>query len=206
MGPHRALGIQTMVATVFDNLLSELRDAYLASDALTSFLEFPDELSRQKMRARSIPSTGMLVSETGLFTDKLTPLRDALIAAAPAAWWRLTYEDTDIGQDFLDRFGCYCIIGKDAPFTSQHMRAWMVYMPPHLHYPWHHHPAEEMYLIVAGEAEFMRAGEANETLRAGDTCFHASNQSHAMETFDHPVMAVVVWRNDFDTLPELTVG
>jgi len=31
-----------------------------------------------------------------------------------------------------------------------------------------------------------------------------SNQPHALETKDHPVMAYVVWRNGFDTPPVLT--
>jgi quercetin dioxygenase-like cupin family protein len=104
----------------------------------------------------------------------------------------------------MDRFGCYCLIGKDGAYISTQMFAWVVYMPAHLHYPWHHHPAEEMYLVIAGEAEFMREGASPEVLRAGDTCFHASNQPHAMETHDHPVMALVMWRNGFDTPPVLS--
>ena len=64
--------------------------------------------------------------------------------------------------------------------------------------------SREAYLVIAGEAEFMREGEPNATLRAGDISIHGSNQPHAMQTHDHPVMAMVVWRNGFDTPPVLT--
>ena len=61
-----------------------------------------------------------------------------------------------------------------------------------------------MYLVLAGQARFMREGAAPETLSAGETSFHASNQPHAMETADHSVMAYVTWRNHLDTPPVLT--
>ena len=61
-----------------------------------------------------------------------------------------------------------------------------------------------MYLVVAGEAEFLRKGDDSVTLRSGETCTHASNQPHAMETYDSPVLAYVIWRNGFESLPLLT--
>jgi len=33
---------------------------------------------------------------------------------------------------------------------------------------------------------------------------HSANQPHSMETFEHPIMAYVVWRNEFGTKPVLT--
>lgn len=77
-------------------------------------------------------------------------------------------------------------------------------MSPHLYYPWHHHPAEEIYRILSGAAWFMKDGTQPVLLAAGDCYEHASNQPHAMETTDQPVMAYVVWRNGFETPPVLT--
>lgn len=84
------------------------------------------------------------------------------------------------------------------------MSAWVVYMPAGLYYPWHQHPAEEMYFTLAGEGVFMREGCTDETMREGQACLHQSNQPHAFETKDHPIMAYVVWRNGFDIPPVLT--
>jgi mannose-6-phosphate isomerase-like protein (cupin superfamily) len=189
---------------LFDRLLAEARAAHAAYPALAGFARFPDDLRPQKVIPHHIRPSALMQADTGLFTSRLAPLRDALIAAAPHAQWRETYKHTDIGQDFLDRFGCYCLIGKGGAFDSRKMWSYVVYMPAGLHYRWHHHPAEELYMVIAGEAEFLREGEAPEFLREGGTSFHASNQPHAMQTHDHPVMALVLWRGGFETAPVLT--
>ena len=105
---------------------------------------------------------------------------------------------------FLEEFGCYGLIGPESPFQSDEIRAWVVYMPKNFYYPWHQHPAEEMYLCLAGEAAFRKEGSPEVVLNSGGVMEHLSNQPHAMETFDHPIMAYVVWRNGFGTKPVLT--
>jgi quercetin dioxygenase-like cupin family protein len=145
-----------------------------------------------------------MMQEDG-FADPETPIRRAFLDAAHLAKWRETYKDTDIGDDFMNRFGCYCLIGEGGAFQSQTMAACGVYMPPHLHYPWHHHPAEEMYRVIGGAGRFLRKDMPDEWLTAGDACEHLSNQPHALDTEDSPIMAYVVWRNGFETPPVLTV-
>lgn len=123
------------------------------------------------------------------------------MAAAPRAHWRETYAETDIGDDFLNRFGCYCLIGENGPWQSDRMAAYVVTMPAGLEYPWHHHPAEEMYFVLAGKAEFRVKGAPPRVLGPGQEVFHASNQPHAMQTRDKGVMAYVLWRGDLATKP-----
>lgn len=48
----------------------------------------------------------------------------------------------DIAPDFLKRFECYEVIGRDTPFAATEMRSLMVYAPAGLDYSWHHHPTE----------------------------------------------------------------
>ena len=50
----------------------------------------------------------------------------------------------------------------------------MLYAERGLFYPWHHHPAEELYVIIAGHAKFEAAGKKTRQLGPGDTIFHAS--------------------------------
>ncbi len=189
---------------VWDVLLHQAQATHADSPALQGFCPFPDDVMPQPVSPFHIPAADLMARETGLFTDNHADLRDAFVAAGPLAQWRETYKGTDIGQDFMDRFACYCLIGGGGAFSSQQMWAWVVYMPAGLYYPWHHHPGEEMYFVLAGEAEFMAEGRPNEVLRAGQTSQHGSNQPHAMQTHDHPVMAMVVWRNGFETPPVLT--
>ncbi len=193
-----------MTRPVWDRLLSEAKKLHEDIPALHDFCAFPDDVVEQEVDPFHIPAADLMSCETALTDGPCAALKNAFIDAAPLAHWRETYKGTDIGQDFLDRFGCYCLIGGGGPFHSDHMASWVVYMPKDLHYPYHHHPGEEMYTIIAGEAEFFREGEAPVVLSAGDVCQHASNQPHAMTTHDSPVMAYVVWRNGFGTPPVLT--
>jgi quercetin dioxygenase-like cupin family protein len=172
---------------------------------LMAFASFPEDLQTQVVHPHAMPALALLMAETGLAPETYPALFASCLAASVEAQWRDTYKDTDIGQDFMDRFGCYTIIGHGGAFQSAQLWSWVVYMPAGLHYPWHQHPGEEIYLVLAGEAEFMRWGEPGKTLRQGDTSDHASNQPHAMTTHEHPVLCLVLWRNGFDVGPVLSV-
>ena len=185
-------------------LLAETRTAHNTLPALADFVAFPDTLTEQPVTPYHTPAADLFYNEPNLFTDRFAGFRDALIAAGPLAQWRETYKGTPIGADFLNRFACYEFIGHDAPFGTDRMRGFMVYQPPGLHYPWHHHPAEEMYVVLAGEAEFAIEGEGVQTLRAGACVYHRSNVPHALTTHEYPILAYVLWRNHFDVKPVLT--
>ena len=190
----------------WDRLLDQARKAHQNHAALRAFCSFPDDVRAQNVAPFPIKAAQLMLDNPGFSSDRFAGFRDAFLAAGEMAQWRETYKDTDIGQDFMDRFACYCLIGEGGAFHSDQMWSWVVYMPPHLYYPWHHHPGEEMYMTLAGEAVFMRHDQPDAILRAGDVSQHASNQPHAMETHAHPVMAYVVWRNGFDTAPVLSGG
>ena len=193
-----------MSKIVFNKLINIAENVHKNHPLVNDFCEFPDDIQLQDLSPNHIIPSTLLQKETDLFTKKYQIFRDAFIEASPFAHWRETYKDTDIGKDFMERFGCYCLIGPNAPFFSLKMHAFVVYMPPHLFYPWHNHPGEEMYLTIAGEAEFMKEGEENEVLKAGGVSEHKSNQPHAMRTQNRPVMAYVIWRNNFETGPVWT--
>lgn len=184
-------------------LLDVLRDTHARVPELAAFASFPDDIRETPLIPRHLRCADHMYSDPVL-RAATNPLAKAFFEAGPYAFWRDTYADTDIGEDFMNRFGCYCAIGSDAPYDSDRLKGWLVTMPAGLHYTWHHHKAEEMYLVLAGEAEFLREGDPSEVLREGDVSFHASNQPHAMITRDSPVMCYVTWRNHFDSPPVLT--
>lgn len=193
-----------MTGSAFETLLDEAYRAHSRIADLADFCAFPDDLKARDLSPRWIPPADLMLQDAEVTSVDADPLAKAFVAAAPEAYWRLTYEGTGIGQDFLDRFGCYCLIGPGGGWISEKMAAFVVYMPPNLHYPWHHHPAEELYYVLAGEAEFFREGEGSEVISAGQSSFHATNQAHATQTQDRGLLAYVLWRSELDTPPVLT--
>ncbi|MGX9357473.1 dimethylsulfonioproprionate lyase family protein [Roseobacteraceae bacterium S113] len=191
-----------MTSPQMHSLLATLARTHASTEALGAFCPYPADLRPGSYVPFHVPAADLMASETGW--DATHPLAAAFLAASPDAQWRETYKDTDIGADFMARFGCYCLIGPGGPRTSDQMHAYVVYMPPHLRYPAHHHPAEELYFVLAGEGLFSKDGHAPQALGQGAHMFHASNQWHALETRDHPVMALVLWRNGFGIPPVWT--
>ena len=189
---------------VYQTLLRTTQDAYAGNAEMTGFTPFPDDIVRQAVTPFHSTCCDVFCEDKKLVSQKYPALQDAIRAASDAVHWRQTYKDTDIGDDFMDQFACYCIIGENAPFLSAAIRLFMVYMPPHFYYPWHHHPAEEMYMVVSGNGVFKRKDCPDERLTEGETSFHQSNQPHAMETLDDPVLCLVAWRDDFEKPPVLT--
>ena len=192
-----------MSAALWGEALEGLRAFHESTPVLRDFAAFPTDLQETSYRQQDHPVRAGFQSEAfgpsphGDFIEVLQRVGDV-------AHWRFTYKDTDIGDDFLDRFGCYCLIGPEAPWTSASMFAFLVYMPRGLWYPWHHHPAEEIYVVLGGSGDFHRKGETVARLGPGEASFHASNLPHALETTDAPVLALVYWRNHFDISPVLT--
>ncbi len=193
-----------MKETLFNALLNEAQKVHAHPD-ISAFCPFPTDLIYQDLPSHHINAARLMEADSDLSTTPdLAAFRDAWVAASPVAPWRETYKNTAIGDDFLTRFGCYELIGAGGPFNSDQMRSFVVYMPAGLWYTWHHHPAEELYHVIAGEAEFLLEGETPRTLRPGDSAFHPTNRPHAMRTHDKPVMAYVLWRGDLQTAPVLS--
>lgn len=188
----------------FEQVLHHLRHLHEVHNDLRAFCSFPTDVVAQPVTARHMGAQDHFDAETGLFGDEYAATRSLLKQLGPLAYWRDTYAGTNVSDRFMDEFGCFSLIGHNGFFKSDQMNAWMVYMPAGLYYPWHQHPAEEMYLCLAGEAVFKKDGAPDKYIGEGDVTLHASNQSHAMETLDHPVLCYVVWRNEFTTKPVLT--
>ncbi|MEP2027768.1 MAG: dimethylsulfonioproprionate lyase family protein [Paracoccaceae bacterium] len=192
------------VALSFERLLVEARAAHASYDALRAFCDFPDDLCPAPLTPNYIAAAELMANDSLLKSRNLSPLAKAFVAAGPDAHWRETYKNTTIGDSFLDRFGCYALIGPNAPWVSKKFAAFVVYMPANLWYPRHHHPAEELYFVLVGEAEFHADGKASRVLRSGDSVFHDSGTPHATQTHDAPLLAYVLWRNHLGTPPVLS--
>lgn len=189
----------------FDTVLRALRHLHARNRALREFCPLPTALVEQPVTAHHIAAAGLMETDQALVTTpEFAPLRDAFIAASPVAQWRETYKGTRLDTDFMDRFACYCLIGAGGPFASSDIGAYVVYMPAGLYYPFHHHPAEELYFLLAGQADFLMKGQPTRTLGPGEYVFHPSNEPHATQTRAHPFMALVLWRGDLQTAPVLT--
>ncbi|SMH49792.1 dimethylsulfonioproprionate lyase family protein [Mesorhizobium australicum] len=108
--------------------------------------------------------------------------------------WGQTYTASDFGQDFLDNYGWLELVGTRGHFVDDNVACGFLLLGPGVHYPDHHHEAEEIYIPLTGGA-LWRKGDGEFAARAaGEIIHHPSHVNHAMRTGDDPLLALYLWR------------
>lgn len=138
----------------------------------------------------------------GVAQGELRKLADAAAAVADGLHWRNKYQNSD--ARLYDRFAFCDLIGPDGVQHSDEVTLGLVIVGPHTHYPLHHHPARELYLVLAGTAGWA-VDDQPFTLRApGSLILHREMQPHAMQTTDETLVALSLWRGDIRTPSRFT--
>ncbi len=110
--------------------------------------------------------------------------------------WEQGYTKSDelVGDDMLAGYGFAEIIGKYGPFISATVRAGMGIWGPHVTYPSHRHHAEEVYVVLAGSAEFQLDRGNCEEKAAGDVVYIPSMLVHGFRTIHLPLIVFYIWQ------------
>lgn len=180
--------------SLFDAALAAARDWHAGLPAAHAFCDWPQHLHYRERAPRHLPACDLITSAPGQTSNRSARLVEALQAVAPHLEWRLTYTADEVGQHFLDNYGWFELAGPDGHFITDEARITVGYWGPGLEYGRHHHRAEELYTVVAGQAVFKADGEADREIGPEGTRLHASDQSHAMTTTDSPILTLVFWR------------
>ncbi len=110
--------------------------------------------------------------------------------------WEQSYrrEDGLVPDAMLDGYAFNEVIGKFGPFVSARIRCGIGIWGPNITYPQHQHQAEEVYLVLAGSAEFELGGAEAVKRSAGDVVYVAPNQAHGFCTSDDPLVVFYLWQ------------
>lgn len=194
-----------MTRAFFEAALEAAHDWHATLPEMQAFCDWPDDLQFSDRPAVAQPVIAHIQANPGTARGESLALRDALLVLVPYVEWRLTYTEEEVGTDFLQRYGWFELAGPDGHFLSQSVRMTVGYWGPNLDYGRHQHGPEELYTVVSGCADFIADGMPTLTLGPGDTRLHTSNQPHAMQTTDQPILAFVLWRGDgLNDTPRMT--
>jgi len=131
----------------------------------------------------------------------LRPLVTAILPFLPALHWRYGYPEHPAWPGLADRLAFAPLIGGRAPFGDAAASLGLTLIAPATHYPLHAHPAIELYLVLAGTAEWRIAGAPFAPRPPGALILHPTGVAHAMRTAAEPLLALYVWRGDLVTAP-----
>ena len=91
------------------------------------------------------------------------------------------------------------LLGPEGLVVSEKVRLGLYGMLPNSDYGIRTHPAEEVFIMLAGEAEWKKNDEPYVALRSGERAYHSSMTPHANRTRNHAFLSVYVWRGDVST-------
>lgn len=148
---------------------------------------------------RLLPAAGTLSRALPLASTATAGLLDHFEREKHSRKWEQSYtkEDGLVGDAMLSGYGFAEVIGKLGPFVSSKVRAGVGVWGPNIDYPPHRHQAEEIYVPLAGKAEF-RLGEGEalsiETRGVDDAIYVPSMLTHGFRTSDQPLVVLYIWQ------------
>ena len=134
--------------------------------------------------------------------DAVEPSGDAAVDAvleeflrlAPALPWLQTAGYLDVmSRHYLDNSGYVQLLGPNSIVEHSDVRVGIALWGPNLHYPAHHHEAEELYHVLAGEPLFSGRDGNRRVTRPGDSVHHMPWQVHAQDFGATPAVLLYCW-------------
>jgi len=161
-------------------------------DSFTGSIDWA--MAPRRLDPRPLPCLSHLAGVHTHMGETERPLVRSIVENAQSLKWGQTYRAEDFGEIFLQNYGWVELFGTRGHFANDRIAGGFLLLGPHIHYPDHHHIAEEIYIPLTGGAEW-RAGDTGFRKRpAGEVIHHASNVVHAMRTGDAPLLAFYIWR------------
>ena len=144
------------------------------------------------------------------FWDQATagggPLLAPLAALGPSLGWvqNPNYVAAPPSPDFLGSYGYAVLAGPGGLVASEALALGVLMLGPGIHYPTHRHPAVEIYVPLAGEAEWQKGEEPWRREPPGAVIRHEFMVPHATRTLAAPLLAAYLWRGDLATYARIT--
>ena len=174
-------------------VLEQAKMIWEANSELINFCQIEGSLKSNNLTPTTTAGSSLLTKAEYQGSRETMPLIRAIKNHANEANWLQTYATSEVGEDF-SKMHCYFeLIGPKGHFYYEKIRVFICYWGEYLNYKWHSHEAEELYYILGGQATF-RTKTVKTVLKAGDTQFHKSWESHSMDTLEEPILAFILWR------------
>ena len=114
---------------------------------------------------------------------------DAFARIEPQLNWKLRGGAETQGESFLKGHANAMIVGPDGIELRQDVWIGVSLMAPHTRYPDHHHPPEEIYLVLS-RGEWRQASNPWHEPGIGGLVYNPPDIVHAMCSINEPLLAI----------------
>ena len=155
---------------------------------------FSDLIPRKK---RVVEASPVNISLTDFLPDAKSDLILLLSQCSGLFAWR------EAGFGKLNKELAKCIlaseiIGPKGIFDNSSVRVGLLIQQEHTAYPKHWHSAEELYLVLNGEALWSVDDDPFKVVSTENFVHHKPNQSHSITTLTEPLLAMWAWTGDIN--------
>jgi hypothetical protein len=159
--------------------------------------------------ATPLASPPRAITASALLEDALPPtaLGATIAQAAHLFRWRQNpnYSTANMGTAFMAGYGYVEFAGpKEALFHAPDVRVGLLLLGPHVHYPAHAHPAEEIYHPLTNGGLWRRGQEDWRAVPAGHAIHHPPMIVHETKAGESVLLALYCWRGNTVTEAQLT--
>ena len=116
-------------------------------------------------------------------------LADAFAAIEPRLNWKLRAGAESQGEPFLNGHANATITGPEGLEIRQDVLIGVSLMAPHLRYPDHRHPPEEIYIVLSS-GQWRQASNPWHEPGIGGLVYNPPNIVHAMRSTEQPLLAL----------------
>ena len=162
---------------------------------VTEVLDTLDEArSPALLQPRSLPVLRHLDAVELSGDATIDMLLEEFLSLAPALPWTQTagYRGV-LSDDFHENYGYVQLVGPNSIIEHRSVRVGIAVWGPNLHYPSHHHEAEELYHVLAGKPSFSGSDGVRRTTKPGDAVHHAPWQEHCQDFGATPTVLLYCW-------------
>lgn len=115
--------------------------------------------------------------------------------------WRQTYDAAEIGESYARASGYVELLGRRGHFGAAGTAFGLGVIGRDAFYPEHRHPAEEVYLPIAGVGEWQRNGGAWHRAGPGERVHMAPWDWHAIRTGAAVLVFLYAWHGGDPSVP-----
>lgn len=132
-----------------------------------------------------------------LSADDAHPAASAVLAAMDQIHWRFSgLADGRIRKEIALHMGTCELLGPHGMIAIKDCRVGLFAQCRGVDYPTRIHAAEEIFLMLGGEAEWSQSEKPYLVRRPGDRIHHASMEPHKSRSMGFPMIAAWAWRGE----------
>ena len=133
------------------------------------------------------------VKDTG---DSTSQIADKINLLAPFLKWQQTAGYDALGEHYLNNYGYCSLIGPGLLIEHESLKLGFGIWGPNLHYPLHHHAAEECYHVLGSPIQFRRDKEHWKTYIDAQSIYNSPWEVHELKSTDKPMFLLYTWRGN----------